>query len=330
MKRLWTVIPAAASVVALVAVPGAYAAYTSAKLEVTQGLGSTTIKASVDPNDDPTAMLQISVPFGTPVTTTQEPGTAIGHARAVVKALDLAGEDLPLEGLILVAAPGQVSAAVQNECMGTTPVRATWMLALSAPGRQLVVPAFFVVYPSSHKNIYVCFGPPDVPLATPGRAPFGAKLSSLEMTFTGVFSTASAGTWFGAFSPYTPLVGEVNFAGTVASPASVARGAVTLKARKTGGGANLVGRVTQSSAGRSATVTIFSGSTSTRLRSLGSARVAANGSFTFKARTGTFFRAIASAVPGPAPAVCQQLGMSMCVNPTVTGFTAPSRVVQKR
>ena len=231
MKRLWTLVAAIASVVALVAVPAAHAAYTSAKFEVTQAGTTTTLKASVDPNDDPTAMLQITLPSGMKVTTNQAPGTALGRVRAVVRALDLAGEDLQLEGQVLVAAPGQVSASVQEACIANTKTAATWVLDLSAAGRQLAIPAFFAAPQGSNVNvIYVCFGPPDVPVGTPGRAPFGAKLSSLEATLTGVFGTLSAGTsaggppphWIGAFSPYTPLVGEVDCLGTVGSPAATA------------------------------------------------------------------------------------------------------------
>jgi hypothetical protein len=333
MKRLWTVVAAIASVAALVAVPAAYAAYTSAKFEVTQAGTTTTIKLTVDPNDDPTAILQIILPTDTQVTTNQAPGTALGRATAVVKALDLGGADLALEGEVLVAAPGQVSAAVRTACIADTPVAATWVLALSAGEQQLAVPVYFVTWPSPYLNIYICFGPPDVPVGTPRRAPFGAKPYSLEATFAGVFRTFSAGAWIGHFSPYTPLVGVENWTGGVASPAAVGPGAVTLTARRAGAGANLVGRVTQMGAGRSdATVTIVGGSASGKLRSLGTATVAADGTFTFRARAGTFFRARAVAAPGPAPWVCQRIPSptDRCVNPTANGFTAQSRVVRKR
>ncbi len=295
MKRPWTVVAAIGSVVALVAIAAAYAAYTSPKFEATQAGTTTTIKVSVDPNDDPTAMLQIMVPSETQVTTNQAPGTALGQVKAVVRALDLAGEDLELEGQVLVAAPGQVSAAVREACVASTPVAATWVLALSAAGLELEIPAFFVAAQRPSKNIYVCFAPPDVPVGTPGRAPFGAKLSSLEATFTGVFSVTAC-TWRGGFFPYTPLVGEVNCDGAVTSPAVIDDGRVTLTARRAGAGANLVGRVTQGGGGRSdATVTIFGGSVPGKLRWLGRARVTANGTFSFRARAGTFFRARAVA-----------------------------------
>jgi hypothetical protein len=297
MTRLWTVV-AIAPVVALVAVPAGYAAYTPVKFGVTQAGTTTTIKASVDPTGDPTAMLQIIVPSVTQVTTNQAPGTALGQVRAVVRALDLASADLQLEGKVLVAAPGQVSAAVREACVATTPVTATWVLALSAGGRELVVPAFFVAWPGPFKNIYVCFSPPDAPVGTPGRAPFGAKLSSFEATFTDVFSV-SACIWIGAFSPYTPLVGEVNWFGTVGLHDPKGPGAVNLTARTAGAGASLVGRVTQGGVGLSdATVRIFGGSAPGKLRSLGTARVAFDGAFTFRTRTGTFFRAKVVAASG--------------------------------
>jgi len=52
-RRIWTVALAVASVAALVAVPSAVAAYTTAKLEVRQSGTTATIKATLDPNDDP-------------------------------------------------------------------------------------------------------------------------------------------------------------------------------------------------------------------------------------------------------------------------------------
>ena len=266
MKRPRTGAAAIGSVVALVAIAAAYAAYTSPTFEATQAGTTTTIKVSVDPNDDPTAVLQIMVPPETQVTTNQAPGTALGQVKAVVRALDLAGENLELEGQVLVAAPGQVSAAVREACVASTPVAATWVLALSAAGWKLEIPAFFAPRGGGAKVIYACFAPPDIPVGTPGRAPFGAKLSSLEATFTGVFSVTAC-TWRGAFWPYTPLVGEVNWDSPVAShagygPGGAAFGSVHLTARRAGAGAKLVGRVTQGGAGRSVETSRSSGARS--------------------------------------------------------------------
>src|SRR3990172_5100345 len=113
--RIWTVAVGIASVAALIAVPAALAAYTSAKLQITQAGTISTIKASLSPDDDPTASVRIYAPSGTQLTTSQAPGTVLGPVKAIVKALDLAGADLPLEGQLLVAAPGQITPAQQAQ-----------------------------------------------------------------------------------------------------------------------------------------------------------------------------------------------------------------------
>ena len=117
-RRIWTVTAGLAALAALIAVPAAMAAYTSAKLEVTQTATGVVVKATVDPDEDPTARVGIIAPTGTQLTTSQAPGTVLGPVRALVKALDLAGADLPLEGQLLVAAPGQIPAATVAQCTG--------------------------------------------------------------------------------------------------------------------------------------------------------------------------------------------------------------------
>ena len=112
--RIGTVAVGLAAVAALIAVPAAMAAYTSPKLEVTQTATGVVVKASLNPNDDPTAAVVIVPPTGTQLTTSQAPGTVLGPVKAIVKALDLAGADLPLEGQLVVAAPGQVPAVTQT------------------------------------------------------------------------------------------------------------------------------------------------------------------------------------------------------------------------
>ncbi len=115
-RRIWTISVGLAALAALIAVPAAMAAYTSAKLEMTQTATGVVVKASLDPNDDPTARVGIFAPTGTQLTTSQAPGAVLGPVRAIVKALDLAGADLPLEGQLVVAAPGQIPAATRR-CM---------------------------------------------------------------------------------------------------------------------------------------------------------------------------------------------------------------------
>jgi hypothetical protein len=338
-RRIWTAAVGLAAVAAIIAVPAALAAYTSAKLEVRQTSAATVVKAVLDPNDDPTASVRIFAPVGTQLTTTQAPGTVLGPVNAIVKALDLAGADLPLQGQLLVAAPGQVPAATQTACIGAATPLATWVMVLSAAGQTLTVPTFLV--PTSGGQtalgpayIQVCLPPPDVPIGTPGRATFGAKLYSAELTIGGVFGTVTAGAWVSFWTPYNPGAGTVSVAGTVASPAAIAPGAVTIAARRRARGATVTGRVTQAGQARAgATVTIFGGTRASSLRRLGRATTRANGSYTFAARTGTFYRATAVGAPGAAAAVCTQLGPALgvpCVNPTVNGFTVQTRVVRKR
>ncbi len=336
-RRMWTVVAGLAAVVALVAVPSALAAYTSPKLQVTQGPNVVTVKASLSPDDDPTAVVRISAPTGTQLTTTQAPGTVLGPVHALVKALDLGGADLALDGQLVVAAPGQVPAAAQTQCLqGTTPL-ATWVMVLNAAGQTLSVPTFLVPTGSaaSPALIQVCLPPPDVPASNPAKATFGAKLYSAQLSIVGVFHNVPLGAWVSTWTPYNPGVGTVNLAGTVAAPAAIAPGAVTLTARKRGLGAAVTGRVTQAGQPRGgATVAIFGGPKKSGLERLGKASVNDNGVFHFTAKRGTYFRAAATAAPGAAAPLCTQLAPQLqglpCVNPTVNGFTAQSKVAKKK
>ena len=339
-RRISTVAVGLAAVAALIAVPAALAAYTSPKLEVTQTATGVVVRATLSPNDDPTAQVSIIVPTGTQLTTSQAPGTVLGPVRATVSALDLAGADLPLEGQLVVAAPGQIPAATVAQCTrGATPI-ATWVMVLTAAGQTLQVPTYLV--PTSGAQaaagpayIAICLPPPDVPAGTPGRATFGAKVYQAQLTINGVFSRVAPAVWVSTWVPYTPGAGVPNAAGVVVSPAGVAPGAVTLAARRAGRGAALTGVVTQGGQARAgATVTILGGPRASSLKRLGRVRTAASGRFAFRARTGTFFRATVVAPGGAAPALCTQiqplLGGAPCVNPTANGFTAQSRVVRKR
>ena len=339
-RRISTVAVGLAAVAALIAVPAALAAYTSPKLEVAQTATGVVVKASLNPNDDPTARVAIIAPTGTQLTTSQAPGTVLGPVRAIVKALDLAGADLPLEGQLVVAPPGLIPATTVAQCTGGATPLATWVMVLTAAGQTLQVPTYLVATSGSQTAagpayIAICLPPPDVPVGTPGRATFGAKVYSAELTINGVFSRVATGAWISSWVPYTPAAGTANAAGAVVSPAAIAPGAVSLAARRAGNGATVTGAVTQAGQARGgATVTIFGGARANSLKRLGRATVAASGRFTFRARTGTFFRATALATGGAAPPLCTQIqpliGATPCVNPTVNGFSVQSRVVRKR
>jgi hypothetical protein len=153
-----------------------------------------------------------------------------------------------------------------------------------------------------------------------------------EFAIQGVFSPVAAGAFAAILTPYTVGTGTVNAAGTVAAPAAIAPGAVTLSAKRSRAGATLTGAVTQDGQARGgASVTIFGGSKATGLKRLGKAKVAANGKFAFKARAGTFFRADAVATSTAAASLCSKIALPVpCVNPTVNGFVAKSKVVKKR
>ena len=184
-------------------------------------------------------------------------------------------------------------------------------MVLSAAGQTLTVPTY-LAHAAGERSagpafIAICLPPPDVPAGTPGRATFGAKVYSAELTINGVFSTVASGrvdSILDAVQRQEP--GTPNIAGTVASPAAIAPGAVTLTAKRSGLGRNVTGLVTQAGQPRGgATVTIVGGSgRRPGSRGSASAKVAANGKFAFKAKAGTFFRADAVAAGGAAPSVC--------------------------
>ena len=334
--RIWTAAVGVAAIAAVIVVPAAMAAYMSPKLEVTQTATGVLIRATVGANDDPTARVAINAPVGTQLTTTQAPGTVLGPVKAVVKALDLAGADLPLEGQLIVAAPGQVPAAQQTACIGSTAPLATWLMQLTAAGQTLIVPTYLLTQPQAQLGpafIAICLPPPDVPAGTPGRATFGAKVYQAQLSIAGVFSRVAAGAWISSWVPYNPGVGTPNPAGAVVAPAAIAPGAVAISAKTSGRGAVVTGSVTQAGQPRGgATVTVVGGSVRSKLTIRKRVKVAANGKFTTKFAAGTFFRADAVAAGAAAPPLCAQLqlGTVPCVNPTVNGFTAKSAVVRKK
>ena len=149
-------------------------------------------------------------PSGTQLTTSQAPGTVLGPVRAIVKALDLAGADLPLEGQLVVAAPGQVSAANRRGASGRRSRSPSWVMVLTAAGQTLSVPTYLVSTTGTSfaslgpAFIGICLPPPDLPVGTPGRATFGAKVYSAELAVNGVFSKVATGAWISFWVPYTP------------------------------------------------------------------------------------------------------------------------------
>jgi hypothetical protein len=334
--RKWTrtAVVALAALAALAVTAAATAAYTTPKLSVSYATGNVTrLVASAAVGDDATARAAIVIPNGTAVTATAAPGTKVGTARAQVSALQLGGALLPLAGDIVVAPPGAVTPVAQAQCtLGATP-QLTLLLMLQAAGQTIPLPAY--VIPTSgaqtalgSAQLVFCLPPPDLP--APIGATFGSKFLSADLTLTGVFGPVVQGAWVALWTPWNPGVGTVNTAATVASPAAIAPGGITLSGRKVRGVKRLAGRVTQGGAGVATRVSILAGA-----RRIASVSARANGSFTYavpRRSRATTFRARAVVAGRNAPAVCGQfsaLGVP-CVNPTVSGFTATSGTVRIR
>jgi hypothetical protein len=338
-RRIWTIAAGLAALAALIAVPAAVAAYTSTKLEISQTGSTLVAKISADPTDDPTASARVYAPTGTQLTTNQAPGTELGSVTAAAKALALGGADLPLKGRLVVAMPGQIPASSQAACLQGAAPLATWVMVLAAAGQNVNVPLYLVATSGAAAAlgpayVQVCLPPPDIP-ESQGGAPFGVKLYSAAITVRGVFSPVPVGAWISIWTPYTPGTGKPNLAGTIAAPAAVAPGAVSASAKRSGLGAVVSGRVTQAGQPRGgATVTIRGGAKASALKKLGSVKVKANGSYSFKARRGTFFRVTAVATSATAAPLCTALATALapipCVNPTTSGFTVQSRTVKKK
>lgn len=324
--------------VALAVATSAAAAYTTPNLRVSQAGARTTVAASVAAADDATAGLTIYAPPGTAATTNQPAGAAVGTLHMRVQSLFLGGAVLPLAGDVTVAAPGQVAPEAAAACLqGQTPA-AVWYTTLEvAAGQTLALPLYLVAASGGEAalgpfKIVACFPPADV--APQSCAPtFCTKLLGLSLAFDRVFGATPAGVWIGIWTPYQPGSGQINAGATVATPAGIAPGAVTARARPAGAGAVVTGTVTQNGRARAGVrVGVWAGVTRRALERVGTARAEADGSYRFRSRRGTFFRTHAVAAAGPAASLCQALASQLpvqCVNPTIGGFTARSPVVRK-
>jgi hypothetical protein len=151
----------------------------------------------------------------------------------------------------------------------------------------------------------------------------------------GVFSPVSVGAFVAILVPWTVNTAIPNTAATIAAPAAIAPGAVTISAKTSGRGAIVTGAVTQAGQPRGgATVTVLGGSAKAKLTTRKRVKVSASGKFAAKFAAGTFFRSDAVATGAAAAPLCTQLqpliGATPCVNPTVNGFTAKSAIVRKK
>ena len=338
-KRTRMAVLALAGLAALALTAVATAAYTTPKLTVTYGTGNVTrIVASASNADDATARAAVVIPNGSALTTTAAPGTKVGTAQAQVSALALGGALLPLAGDIVVAPPGSVNPVTQAQCtQGATP-QVTLLLVLQAASQTIPLPAY--VIPTSgpqsalgSAQLVICLPPPDVP--PPLGATFGAKFLTADLTLTGVIGPVLQGAWVAFWTPWQAGTGQVNAGGTVASPAAIAPGGLTLTGRKVRSVKRLAGRVTQGGAGVAATVSIYGAAGRAALRRIATVRSGATGAFAYavpRRSRATTFQARVAVAGRTSAAVCTQFGALgvPCVNGTVSGFTARSRNVLVR
>jgi len=331
---------AAAAVPALVA--AATKAYTSPKLTASKTGTRTILSATVARTDDGTARVAIYAPTGTTMTTSAAPGSVVGAVQASIAAHSLGGALIPLAGDIKVAPTGGVPAAQVTACAGTPTPTVIWLMELQAAGQTLPVPIYLVPTAGAEAalgpaKMIACFTPHDVPGTPPPCTPvLCAQFLSATLTFFGVFTPPPAGAWVALWTPYTPLTGQANAAGTVASPAVTAPGSLAVVARRRAKTVTVGGMVTQGGqpvAG--AAVRLQRGRTAGRLASFRTLRTNSQGKFaiTATAAAGTFFRA-STTVPGrTSAAVCASLGSALpvpCVNGTISGFAATSGTVRAR
>jgi hypothetical protein len=337
--RSWALALAALAALALAST--AAAAYTTAKLSVTYAGTTTRIVATSAVGDDATARAAIVIPNGTTINTSAAPGTKVGTAKAQVSALALGGALLPLEGDIFVVEANQIDPAARAGCIGAAVTAQLYMnLQLQAAGQTLNLPAYIVATSGAtaalgSSALVFCLPPPDIP-PDKGGATFGSKFLSADLTLNGVFSPVTQGAWVGIWTPWQAGNGQLNAAGTIASPAVIAPGAITLSGRKVAGRKTLSGRLTQGGAGVVNRIQIWG--------AVGRAALKPIRTVTSKQGTGAFalvlpktakqtvFQARAVVVGRNAPALCSQFASLPvpCVNATVNGFTARSSNVTVR
>lgn len=297
----------------------ALAAYSSPRLEVTQTGNRVTLDFVQSAGDDATAIARIISPIGTEIAAAQPAGTTVGTGTALFIATTAGDARISAAGLLRVgtAEPGASSACAVGER-----VIAVWSLSLAGAGLSLDLPVYLLI----GGDLLFC-------LPHPSTLASGAKLVGLQLTIDGPLDLRAAGTWISIWVPYGGTVADTSR--IVASPASVGAGSVTFTARAKGSGAVLVGFVHQAGSPRAdIRVRITGGPRAASQRVLGTAKTNRGGQFTFRAKSGTIFRATAFVARSSAPGLCFVLEPFLrpipCVNPSLNGFSVQSRTIRKR
>jgi hypothetical protein len=322
LARLLRVALGFGSCAAILTTSGALAAYGSPRLEATQSGNTVTIDVAQNASDDATAIVRIISPLGTELADARPAGTSLGTASARFVATAAGDAELTTQGAIEVFSAGPVPPASLSGCAEGERVEGVWSLRLASAGLTLSMPLYVLV----GGDLLLC-------VPHPSAVAQGAKLVGLELTLAGGLQLRPAGTWISIWVPYGAV--EADLSRAVASPAVVGAGTVEFTARARGAGAVLVGFVHQAGAPRTgARVRITGGPRPSAQRLLGTATTNRGGQFTFRAKSGTFFRGTAFVGRSSPPGICFVLEPFLrpipCVNPTLNGFSVQSRTVRKR
>lgn len=318
-RRIAIVAAGVTSAAAVFAVTTALAAYSSPRLEATQSGNRITLDLAQSPGDDATAITRIISPLGTEIAMAQPAGTTVGTATAEFATTTSGDARIAAQGTLRVVGPPTADA---TDCSAGERVVAVWSLGLAGSGLALEIPTYLLI----GGDLLLC-------IPHPSTLGGGAKLVGLRLTIEGPLDLPAAGAWISIWVPYAGMTADTTR--IVASPAVVGEGSVVFTARAKGAGAVLVGFVRQAGAPRTdARVRITGGPRASGLRMLGTAKTNRQGQFTFRAKSGTLFRATA-VVPRASPAgLCFVLEPFLrpipCVNPTLNGFSVQSRAVRKR
>jgi hypothetical protein len=320
LTRLLRVALGIGSCAAILTTSGAFAAYDSPRLEATQSGNTVTIDVAQNAADDATAILRLISPLGTSIAAPSPAGTQLGTASATFVAT-ASGAELTAEGGVEVVSARPVAPQSLSGCAEGERVEGVWSLRLAADGLTASMPLYLLV----GGDLLLC-------VPHPSSLAQGAKLVGLKLTLAAGLELRPAGTWISIWVPYGAT--EADLSRAVASPAVVGAGTVEFTARAKGAGAVLVGFVRQGGAPRTgARVRITGGPRASALRVLGTATTNRGGQFTFRAKSGTFFRGTASVGRSSPPGICFVLEPFLrpipCVNPTLNGFSVQSRTIRK-
>ena len=308
------------------------------KLSISQSPTALTIKVTQAQTDAQPAKITIYVPTGYSINTSAAPGTTIGTTSGSVFARD-ANIPLPLSGNVVVVPPNTNAPG----CATGTHL-AVWNLALSVAGQAINLPVHVDATAGAETalgayKMVVCLAPADVPQGTPGRSPNGAQLLEANFTVNNVFQVpTSESVWKAITTPYAPLVGLPNAAGTVETRAVVGSGTLTIKTTVTSKKKRTLrisGKLSQAGAGVAGSqVRLLLNGAASRF----TARTAPSGNYTVvlkktgKKSTTTFQARSTVAEHDVTSTVCQAptLPGVPCVSATAAGFTAVSKKVRVR